>query len=69
MMAADPSVFVIEGDHFQRTPFSEVACFQHWPTTTSTACGPNQTMPREVGAKSRRAVDAKYKTKVSLPFA
>ena len=30
---------------------------------------PKQTMPREVGAKSRRAVDAEYKTKVSLPFA
>jgi len=30
---------------------------------------PNQTMPREVGAKSWPAVDAEHKTKVSLPFA
>ena len=56
MMAPDPSVFVIDDDHssallFQKQPVSSIGRLPYQPHA------PNQTMPREVGAKSWRAVD------------
>jgi hypothetical protein len=58
MMAPDPSVFVINDDHssallFQKQPVSSIRRLHIKPHA------PSQTMPREVAAKSRRAVDHK----------
>ena len=56
MMAPDPSVFAIDDDHssalfFRSRLFPALDDYHIKPHA------PNQTMPREVGAKSRRVVD------------